>query len=444
MSSGVKILLWSLVAPIAATVVASPAALAVEAPFWKVAGKGLAAGETKSASIKNPAGKETVLHGIIGGTKIEIRCKKAAVGEGGIEGSSKGNAGKVYGFLEIAECKLFAKEGETFKEQASCEVGGIKSVKQAGGLWLEGKKTSGASKTIVVFAPKELTEGRSLIAEVAIKKLPAETCVFMGTYDLEGSFGAQASPANEEAKTAKWVFPATPVAAVWRPPSEESEKELGLKFSGSTASIQGEMEVELTSKASFGGGWEWPTSTWSFHSKAWFVEGTKLPGTKALAATAKVEESLVLSWLSSQFKIRCTGLTSEKSEIVATTTGKAAALFFEGCETIKPPAGCEISETSIPTEAVEAKLMQGSKSPEDKLIIKPQTKLLVASFFIVGRECGLEGKTPINGSFVVKAPTLQSELVEQEVIGQGSIENNSLEGEGSKFYVTGNATVKLK
>jgi hypothetical protein len=222
-----------------------------EAPFWNVAGKRLEAEKSKTASIKNVAGIETILHVTIKTAKAEIRCKTSSFEEASVEGSASKQDGKASSVLGLSECKLFVQEGAEYKEQTGCEVASIKSVKLAAKLWLEGTKAAGGTRTVLVFEPKELTEGKPLIANVVINK---ETCTYKGTYSLEGSFAAKLLPEDEEFPYIQWAFPTTPITTAWQPPSQEGETSVGLKFSGSTASLQGEDKAELTSKEKFGGG----------------------------------------------------------------------------------------------------------------------------------------------------------------------------------------------
>src|ERR1700689_2326253 len=133
MTIKVRLRAFGLVALLGAGMLASSAwGSEPEVPYWKVAGKRLESGSQK-ATIKNPTGVKTTLQSKIGITEVAIRCESSALGEGAIEGSQVKHAGRASGVLELAECKLFAKEGGTFKEQTACEVPPIKSTKLTGG-----------------------------------------------------------------------------------------------------------------------------------------------------------------------------------------------------------------------------------------------------------------------------------------------------------------------
>jgi hypothetical protein len=246
MTVGVRLLTFGLVALLGAGVFVPSAALGSEpeVPFWTVAGSRLASG-SKTAAIGNVAGVKATLRSHIETIEVEIRCEKETLGESVIEGSQVKQAGKASGTLELAGCKLFAKEGETFVEDAECEVVPIKSAPLSGALWLEGKKGEGAT-AVVVFESKT-----SPLAKIAIN-----ACAFEGAYSLTGSFAARLLPQNEEFEFIQWLLPETAVATVWRPPGEEGEKTVGLALEGNAATLQGEMKVELASHEVFGGGTE--------------------------------------------------------------------------------------------------------------------------------------------------------------------------------------------
>jgi hypothetical protein len=254
-----------------AGMLAATAALGAEpeVPFWSVAGKRLESG-TRSASITNASGVKVTLNSLLKGkeksSEVEIRCETTAFTSGALEGSQAKRAGKVSGSMELSGCKLFAKEGSSSKEEAGCTVAPIKSSTLSGALWLEGKKGEG-STAVVVFESKE-----SPFAKVEIKS--TGTCAnFEGKYGLGGSFAAVLLPQNEEFQFIQLVLPETAIASAWRPPGEEGETKVGLKLEGNTATLQGELKVELTSLEVFGGGTE-PMA--AIEAPFWGVEHKRL------------------------------------------------------------------------------------------------------------------------------------------------------------------------
>jgi hypothetical protein len=240
-----------------------------EVPFWGVAGKRLESG-TRSATITNASGVKVTLRSLLKGkeksSEVEIRCETTAFAGGALEGSLAKHAGKISGSMELSGCKLFAKEGSAFKEEAGCTVAPIKSSTLSGALWLEGKKGEG-STAVVVFESKE-----SPFAKVEIKS--TGTCGNLeGKYGLSGSFAAVLLPQNEEFQFIQLVLPETAIASAWRPPGEEGETTVGLKLEGNSATLQGELKVELTSLEVFGGGTEPMTA---IEAPFWGVEHKRL------------------------------------------------------------------------------------------------------------------------------------------------------------------------
>jgi hypothetical protein len=240
----VGLLALALAGLLAAGMLAATAAWGTEpeVPFWNVAGTRLASG-SRSASIVNVAQMKAALRSHIETTEIEIRCESEALHEAAIEGSEAKHAGKASGTLELASCKLYIKEGEAFVEDAECTVPTIKSVPLDGSLWLAGKKGEGDT-AVVLFEPKESP----------LAKITVSGCALEGSYALTGDFAASLLPQNEEFEYIQWVqSPQAVIEKVWQP-GETNEKTVGLALEGNTATLQGEVKVELTSHELFGGG----------------------------------------------------------------------------------------------------------------------------------------------------------------------------------------------
>jgi hypothetical protein len=334
-----------------------------EAPFWRVAGSRLEAGHSITASIKVATGEEITLPGKIEGTEVEIKCKKGSMESGAIEGSSVKHAGKASGTLELKECKLFAEK----KEQTECEIPTIKSGSLVSKLELEGKKEAKGTTAVLVFEPKTKTEEKPVIANVTIN-----TCKYKGTYKLEGSFAASLLPENEEFTYIKMVFPKTPITTAWLPMSEEGETSIGLKFAGNTASLQGEMETELTTKEKFGGG---IAPLQGIEAPFWTV------GAKRLAAEEEREVKSTSESTSATFhstikgtetETKCTKTIVIETKLIGSLNqhdGKiviriefSGCTFFakEGKEFVKQP-GCEVP--TIKTNKLQGRLwLEGLKS----------------------------------------------------------------------------------
>ncbi len=182
---------------------------------------------------------------------------------------------------------------------------------------------------------------------------------------------------------------------------------------------------------------------------SWFVGGTQLTGTAALATTAAVEDSVVLSIPAIHIVVSCEGSTlgAEKPEIVSTNTLKAKSVIFKECWTSEPATRCALENQpiNIPTEPIRGVMSLGlTKTTADQMVLSPQTKKILATIpFATGNTCALEGEEPLAGNVTVRAPTGQSEETLQAIKGLGSMENNSLEIAGIKTFVEACPVLKL-
>jgi hypothetical protein len=389
-----------------------------EDPFWKVGGSRLESGSAKG-TIKNVIGVKTTLQSKIGTTEVAIRCETGALGEGALEGSLAKHAGKASGTLELTECKLFSKAGGVFTEQPSCEVPSIKSGKLAGGLWLEGTKGAGGTTAVVVFEPKELTEGKPLLAKIAINK---ETCSFHGNYALTGSFAVRLLPQNEEFTFMQWVLPQAGPSTVWRPPGEEAEASVGLKLEGNIAGLQGEMKVELESKAAFGGG---TAPVAGIEAPFWGVNNARLGEgeEKELEAGAVAEPAKFgLKIGGTEVQITCVHVSLKEAKIVGSHTQSdgrfvTKTIEFTECkllakegEKFNEQKACEV--VPLATKKLSGKLwLEGAKEARGTkplLVLEPpltEGKSILAEVEIkskAGEKCGftvakyaIEGVIPI-------------------------------------------------
>ncbi len=381
-----------------------------EDPYWTVAGKRLESG-SKKATIKNRAGVETILHSKIGSTEVEIKCKAAVLAEGIIEGSTAKHDGKASGVLELSECHLWAKEGEAFKEQTGCEVPSFKSGKLAGALWLEGTKVSGGSIAVLVFEPKELTEGKPLIAKVVVSK---EGCAYKGTYALEGSFAARLLPQNEEFTYTVWNLPATAITTVWHPASEENEATIGLKLESKAASLQGELKPELESKEKFGGGTDPVAGT---EAPFWGVNHGRLEGGEEKTTKGGIKEKeptrIISKIKGKEVETKCTGDGFKEGKIIGSKPqedGKfvAKTLEFTGCKILvmeggkfKEQAACEVAP--LATTKVSGRLYLEGTKEEGKmkplLVLEPEN---------------LTGGKPVLAEETIKSKTGETCVVAEE------------------------------
>jgi hypothetical protein len=463
MRTKTRLLLAVTAALLGATSLLATAAWAAEPedPFWKVAGTRLAAEGSKKASIVNASGVKTRLLTKIGTTEVSIRCEKGALAEGALEGSQAKAPGKAAGALELAECKLFAKEGEAFREQTKCKVAAIKSGKLEGTLWLEGSKSAGGTNAIVLLKPRELTEGNPLIAKVAI-----EGCeTFKGTRSLEGSFALKLLPDDEEFTFIQLVLPETAIATAWLPPSQETS--VGLKLESNSATLQGEMKTELESKEKFGGGTE---PMVAIEAPFWGVGGKRLELGEERELEDPPTAPVKLSWKlgKAELETRCNGAGFKEPRIKGSLDqhdGKfeAVSLEFSECKLWAKEAGvyveqplCEVAPPN--TGRLMGKLwLKGTaagRSSIPVLVLEPETltagKPVLAKESVKGTGCdftteeyAIEGALPFR---------LQPESTEAQIVNLNIPESatavwqsaeQQAEGQVNLFHGSEMLTIKI-
>jgi len=176
----------------------------------------------------------------------------------------------------------------------------------------------------------------------------------------------------------------------------------------------------------------------------WHVNGTPLLTTVALSSTTKVEQSLVLTVPELPLTLSCASLSGVKPELVAKASGRAEKLVFEGCKVTTGPSGCELEESKVPTEPVEALLALGSKAPDDKVTFRPQKSKNVFAAVPFNAHCAvLSGSQSVVGKVVSDAPNGQNEEVEQPLVGLGTKEPAGLTVGKDAGYLSGQANLKL-
>ncbi len=142
----------------------------------------------------------------------------------------------------------------------------------------------------------------------------------------------------------------------------------------------------------------------------WFVEGTQLTGTQALATTAAVDESFKLK--AAGVTITCTGKNFEgvSPQIEAPESATATSLVFKECASSE---ACTVTKT-IGTVPVRASVTEGA-SPAVKAVFSPKTKTIFATIKYNGAECPLLGVQPVTGKATALLPTGEEDNVLQEV-----------------------------
>lgn len=176
---------------------------------------------------------------------------------------------------------------------------------------------------------------------------------------------------------------------------------------------------------------------------AWFIGGSELKTSAALASSSSSEGGILLTVPSILVTVACSGslVSGTGQEINSGNVIKAKSLAFNGCETIEPETDCELAgePALIITQPLTGTVTLGTTKSEDRIKFVAQTKNLLATVsFAETNTCVFNGEEPIKGSVTLAAPTDQSEEVVQDAEGLGSVENNSLEvGSGNKAYLEG-------
>jgi hypothetical protein len=181
------------------------------------------------------------------------------------------------------------------------------------------------------------------------------------------------------------------------------------------------------------------TTTAGTASAGWFVEGSELTGTAALATTASVDENFKLT--AAGITIECTGstLNSASPELKAPNLIAASSLTFSECKST-PSEPCTLATKTISTVALLAEL-SGLAFPEVKAIFAPKTKTTFATIKFNGSECALAGTQPINGKATTTLLAGQEEKTFQQIkvkTTKGEFKLGSSEAE-----LTGAALLKL-
>jgi hypothetical protein len=181
-------------------------------------------------------------------------------------------------------------------------------------------------------------------------------------------------------------------------------------------------------------------------SAIWFVKGTALKAgqTVALANTAAVDTSTVLSAPSLGLRLTCSGSTLDGvgAYIQGEASGGAESLTFLGCSEIAPTTcKIEMEKKEIKTEPVVASVEKGT-APFVKILFSPKGKAFAAITF--EGTCAFAGEQPVDGRVVASSQDGQIEQTTHALEGLGTTENNSLELFKAKAYlVGGKALLKL-
>jgi len=177
----------------------------------------------------------------------------------------------------------------------------------------------------------------------------------------------------------------------------------------------------------------------------WFVNGTPLTTTAGLSTTTKVETGgLVFTVPALPLTVQCSSLGGVKPELVAASRGRASELVFGGCRVGSGPSGCELEESEVATEPVEALVSLASKAPEDVVSVSAQKSKNVLAAVPFNTHCGpLSGTQPADGRFFSTLPAGQTASTTQAVKGLSTKSPAGLTIGGSATYQSGGFTGSL-
>jgi hypothetical protein len=177
----------------------------------------------------------------------------------------------------------------------------------------------------------------------------------------------------------------------------------------------------------------------------WFVNGTKLSGSAALAPTTSVVTPPVFNVVNLKIKVQCNASSLIHNVLIIVISGSESWEISEraivsSCVTTEPGKGCELEgqPANIELNPLTGTPTKGTASA-DRITYKPQTKGVLAELnFGESNTCAFAGEEVLKGSYTLALPTGQSENVIQAAEALGSVENNSLElGAGNKVLIEG-------
>jgi hypothetical protein len=169
----------------------------------------------------------------------------------------------------------------------------------------------------------------------------------------------------------------------------------------------------------------------------WMVNGVTLTGaqTKALAATAAVDESMVLK--SAGVTMTCTGSTiSLAVQIEASSEGaEGSSLTFSGCSANE---NCKVAST-FSFNRFHIRLHK--RFPFILILGLPSKTLATIKF--EGEKCALLGTQPVTGKATIGAPTFEEERTSQEIESKITEASNELKVGSGAAELKGKQLLRL-
>jgi hypothetical protein len=142
--------------------------------------------------------------------------------------------------------------------------------------------------------------------------------------------------------------------------------------------------------------------------EGWLINGTLLSGTAALATSAFVDETGMLTLGSTTIKCSASSLNGTSPQIESPNKGSATSLIFKECA-VTSGGECVLSSgTSIGTLPITTEVtLDGPLAVRG--VFKPKTVTMFATIKLEGGNCAETGKLPIRGTAAWLAPTGQDE-----------------------------------
>ena len=171
----------------------------------------------------------------------------------------------------------------------------------------------------------------------------------------------------------------------------------------------------------------------------WFVNGTRLVGSAALAEEAKLDTLGTLLAPGLPLTVDCEGPLLLLGAYIYNPAQVLARQFdFRNCFVLSP-AKCTLRSSTISTEGKD---LQGTVTlaPGGGGAARLTGKTSEPQFTVLelqGAECSIAGEQPVKGEVTFGAPVAATELATHELEGLGSTENNSLAVGKDKAYIEG-------
>jgi hypothetical protein len=369
----------------------APAQAAVHGPFWSIAGKKLATGESHEVLLASSSGSYSMKAELLGVTAT-VSCKKQAIESASITG---GVPSIIKAVFKLSECTVTANgTGCKVTEPLTTEP-------LTGTLGYATKERTG--KILARFEGAKV-EGRSRLGEISFTgaKCIVHSTELIGTVAAEVVSGGKAEEVGKEARKAEITelnFPTTQIAAVWIENEAKEVKEEATTFNvfGNRGKIEGSSELKLS------GGSKWGTSTgyMLLHGPLWSVSGRQLgkgESRELVAASTSGEYTMT----NAAYKVTCKKEGIEKGSLIGGTPGTIAAAFtLSECTVKGNGTGCAVPSPLV-TDRLTGTLGYEEEEQEGKILIRFEEEHgRFIDFHFEGAGC-LEKEAEISGALIAE------------------------------------------